>query len=86
MDEMNFVTAEHAYQWRACTENLHYDLAEKVYSARSPMDAKKLAAEVKDNNPDSHWNVIKYDVIREVLQAKLDSNPSFQKALLETGD
>ena len=50
------------------------------------MDAKKLAAEVKDNNPNSHWNVIKYDVMREVLQAKLDSNPSFQKALLETGD
>ena len=86
MDDMNFVTAEHAYQWRACTENLQYDLAEKVYSARSPMDAKKLAAEVKDNNPNSHWNVIKYDVMRQVLQAKLDSNPSFQKALLETGD
>ena len=86
MDGLKFVTSEHTYQWRACTEALREDLAEKVIAAKFPIDAKKIAEEVKDDNPKSHWNVIKFDVMREVLQAKINSSATFRQALLDTGD
>ena len=86
MDGMKFMTSEHAYQWRACTEALREDLAEKVISTKFPIDAKNIAAEIKSDDPNSHWNVIKYDVMREVLQAKIDSSATFRDALLDTGD
>ena len=80
MDGLKFVTSEHAYQWRACTEALRDDLAEKVIAAKFPIDAKKIAEEVKDDNPKSHWNVIKFDVMREVI----NSSATFRQALLDT--
>ena len=83
---IKFVTSEHAYQWRACTEALREDLAEKVISTNIPIDAKNIAADIKSDDPNSHWNVIKYDVIREVLRAKIDSSVTFRNALLDTGD
>ena len=38
MDGMQFVTSEHAYQWRACTEALTEDFPEKVISTKFPID------------------------------------------------
>ena len=86
MGGMKFVTSEHAYQWRVCTETLREDLAEKVISTKFPIDAKNIAAEIKSDDLNSHWNVIKYDVMREVLQAKIDTSTTFRNALLDTGD
>ena len=86
MDGIKFMTSEHAYQWRACTDALREDLVEKVISTKFPIDAKNIAAEIKSDDPNSHWNVIKYDVMKEVLQAKIDSSATFRDALLDTGD
>ena len=83
MDGMTFKTAEHAYQWHACTESMRPDLAEKVYNAASPHQAKKIASVLKQ--PDSSWHNIKYDVMRKVLIAKMKCSKHFRDELLQSG-
>ena len=77
---------EHAYQFRACEEHLRADLAEQVLKAKSPRMAKHIASQIKDQDPTSNWNLIKYDVMREVLMAKINTNPDIKSYLYETGD
>ena len=84
LDGMEFATSEHAYQWRACTEALRDDLAEMVYKAATPREAKLIAKEIKHET--TNWHTIKYDVMKEVLRAKLSSSQQFKDALLDTGD
>ena len=61
---MEFATSEHAEQWRACIEALRDDLAEKVYKAATPREAKLIGNEIKHET--SKWHTIKYDVMKEV--------------------
>ena len=84
LDDMEFVTSEHAYQWRACTEALRVDLAEKVYKAATPREAKLIVNEIKHEA--MNWHTIKYDVMKEVLRAKVSSSQQFKDAPLDTGD
>ena len=84
LDDMEFATSDHSYQWRACTEALRVDLAEKVYKAATPREAKLIANEIKHEA--RNWHTIKYDVMKEVLRAKLSSSQQFKDALLDTGD
>ena len=84
MGSTTFPTSEHAYQWRACSEHLRDDLAEKVVNVKSPKDAKQIASEVKI--PGSWWDNAKYDIMREVLIAKIGSNKFFRDELLNSGD
>ena len=84
LNDMEFATSEHAYQWRACTEVLRVDLAEKVYKAATPREAKLIANEIKHET--TNWHTIKYDVMKEILRAKLSSSQQFKDALLDTGD
>ena len=80
MGYTTFPTSEHAYQWRACSEHLRDDLAEKVVNAKSPKDAKQTASEDKMNG--SWWNNAKYCIMREVLIANVGSNKFFGDELL----
>ena len=82
--KLSFITSEHAYQFRACEEHMRADLAEKIYKVTSPFQAKSIATEVKDDNPDSKWNQMKLSVMREVLTAKLHSSDDFKNYLLST--
>ena len=86
MENMVFPSSEHAYQFRACEEHLRDDLAEKVFKARTPRDAKDIATEIKSNDPESPWNQKKYNVMREVLIAKINSNVTFKNLLLASHD
>ena len=83
-DGMTFPTSEHLYQWRACTEALRADLAELVVKATTPREAKLIASKLKHD--DLNWHTIKFEVMREVLQAKAASSEKFRDALLQTGD
>ena len=82
--KLSFITSEHAYQFRACEEHMRADLAEKIYKVTSPFQAKSIATEVKDDNPDSKWNQMKLSVMKEVLTAKLQSSVDFKNYLLST--
>ena len=83
---LTFPTSEHAYQFRACEEHICADLAEQVLKAKSPRMAKHISSQVKDLDPTSNWNIIKYDVMREVLMAKINTNPDIKSYLYESGD
>ena len=48
--------------------------------------AKHIASQIKDQDPTSNWNLIKYDVMREVLMAKINTNPDIKSYLFESGD
>ena len=82
MEGLKFPTSEHCYQWMACKEALQNDVAEAVYKARGPADAKLLATKVKGHK----WDAIKYSVMVEVQRAKAVSSTTFREALLATGD
>lgn len=84
MDNMTFVTSEHCYQWHACTEMLRDDIAEKVFHARTPKEAKQLASEVKLGS--NVWGTKRDDVMRNVIRAKAASNKEFRDELLNSGD
>ena len=72
---IDFISSEHAYQWKACVESMRDDLAEKVIQSATPRDAK---------TPDSNWHKIKYDVMERVLQEKAKCSEEFRAALLAT--
>ena len=86
MGPLTFPSSEHAYQFRACEEHIRADLAELIYKAETPKEAKAIAAEIKSPDMNSKWNLMKCDVMREVLVAKMNSNDEFRKQLLKTGD
>ena len=37
-------------------------------------------------DPTSNWNLIKYDVMREVFMAKINTSPDLKSYLYESGD
>ena len=86
MGPLTFSSSEHAYQFRACEEHLRADLAEMVLKARTPGEAKRIASQIKDEDPNVNWHVIKYDVMRDVLMAKINSNQEIKAYLMSTGD
>ena len=84
IDNLTSPSSEHAYQWRACTEALCADLAEKVVKAGTPREAKQIAAQVKHDSS-SNWHNIKCDVMKEVLSAKMKCSKPFRDALIASG-
>ena len=81
MDELSFPTSEHCYQWYACMEHLNTDLAEQVMHAKSPQDAKNIAAQIKGDTNICDWGRMRYDVMKRVLMAKAESNQQFRDQL-----
>ena len=47
---------------------------------------KIIAASIKDSDPYSEWNLKKVDIMREVLNAKINSSEEFRKELSESAD
>ena len=54
--------------------------------AKSPRMAKHIASQIKDQDQTSNWNLIKYDVMRKVLMANINTNPDLENYLYESGD
>ena len=86
MDGLLFPTSEHAYQWHACMEHLNTELAEKVMNAKSPRDAKQIAAQLKGDVSLCDWGRIRYEVMKRVLIAKADSSKQFRDELIRSGN
>ena len=61
MDGHTFPASEHCYQWSSATEAIRKDVAEAIIKAKSPWDAKRLGASIK--NQIQNWNDMKYDVM-----------------------
>ena len=86
MGPQTFDSSEHAYQFRACKEHLCPDLAEQILHVNTPREAKSTTTVFKYLDLSSHYNLVKYDVMRQVLRAKAESSEVFRQHLLDTGD
>ena len=83
---LTFETSEHACQFRACEEHKIPDIAEQVFKAKTPREAKYIAVYIKEADPSSHWNITKYVVMGHVFMEKVDSSESVCEYLLESNN
>lgn len=79
-----YPTAEHAYQAQKFTYS-HPDIAELIRTAPSPHEAKILAEKSKDLEA-PNWDMLKVQIMEDILAAKLQQHPYCKKKLLETGN
>ena len=80
MEGRTFMTSEHCYQWNAALEALRDDVAEAVIKAKSPWEAKQLAAPIKSQIV--NWDQIKYGIMQNVLIAKACTSERFKENLM----
>ena len=76
----DFMSSEHAYQWRFLTYIDMHDLAHEVLNSFTAADAKGIAYRVP-NYLHSDWHKIKICVMREILHAKADNCERFRESL-----
>ena len=79
----NFVSSEHAYQWRFLTYLDLHDLAHEVLNSSTAAEAKSIASRVP-NHLHRDWHKIKVCIMREILHAKADTSNRFRDALLQS--
>ncbi len=84
IDDCEFDTSEHAYHWYKFNTT-DTAIAEQVYIATSAHDAFKVAERNKSKRR-ADWDAVKVDVMRKILQAKVDQHEYVRRKLLATGD
>ena len=77
-----YPTAEHLYQARKCEQAGDETRRKKVINATSPLDAKRVADEIKET---PEWRGYRDGIMAEVVSAKFDQNDELAKKLLSTG-
>jgi ribA/ribD-fused uncharacterized protein len=81
--ERLFPTSEAAYHFEKFPHNAL--LQSRIWLARSAHEAFKIAEQNKENcRPD--WDVVKVDIMREILRAKVQQHEYVHRKLLATGD
>ena len=74
-------TMEHAYQYAKAMHKGDKDIAQKILSARHGGEAKHEArALVRDD----HWQDKRAEVMKQIIEAKVDQVAEFRQALLDT--
>ena len=81
--EMDFPSAEHAYQWRFMKYIGYDELAQEILEARTPAEAKDVSSRVP-NEMHKDWHCIKMCIMKEILHAKADYCQLFRSALKES--
>lgn len=76
-------TSEHAYQ-AAKFKDSSIETYEQIKKARSAHDAQKVANENKELQR-SDWDLVKKDIMKEILRNKINQHPYVLKKLLQTG-
>ncbi|MBP9711564.1 MAG: NADAR family protein [Candidatus Pacebacteria bacterium] len=78
-----FPTSEHAYQWKKYADT-YPDIAEEIFNATSPSQVKKIAdAHKAEITPKFHE--IKFEIMEEILHAKVAQHEKVRRTLLDTG-
>ena len=86
LDGQEFRGAEHCYLWHTCTDLMELELAERVFSASTPEEAKRISTELGTQKNLTDWDNKKIDIMRNILLAKLDSCNLYRNVLLKSGD
>ena len=81
---MEFPSAEHAYQWRFMKYIRMDDHALEILDAESPTAAKETASRIP-RFLHRDWHQIKLTVMRDILIAKADYCPAFKSTLIDSG-
>ena len=76
-------SVEHAYQYTKAQVSGYEEMAQKIYLANTAKDAKLLSKEIPESEA---WDVIKLDVMTDLVRIKLDTCELFYDALMETGN
>ena len=79
----NFVSSEHAYQWRFLTYLDLPDLANEVLNSSTASEAKSIASRVP-NDLHRDWHKIKVCITKEIIHAKADNSNQFRGTLLQS--
>ena len=73
-------TSEHAYQ---AMKSEFFKYQEYVREAKNPSKAKKRGREIEIR---SDWEIVKYNIMIEILKAKFSNNTILLRKLLKTGN
>lgn len=79
-----YSSSEEAYQTLGFLENAP-EIAEQIKKSHSAHEAQKIAYANRDKRR-KDWDDIKLNVMKKILQCKLEQNPYVLKKLLETKD
>ncbi len=77
-----FMTSEHAYQYAKFSDS---EIKEKILSARSGYEAKKIASE-NAHKVLENWQDISIQTMEGILRKKLEQHPHIKDKLMETRD
>ena len=80
---VEFRSAEHAYQWRFMKYIKIDEHALEILDAESPAEAKEIASRIP-RYLHKDWHQIKLTVMREILIAKADYCPMFKSTLIDS--
>ncbi len=80
---LNFPTVEHAYHYRKFSEDAPH-VAKQIRRASSPLAAMQIERQHKaERRPD--WQIVKVQIMEEIVRAKMHQNQDAQDCLLKTG-
>ena len=79
---LEFHTLEHAYHYKKFADD-NPEIAENVKNTPSPWAAMKISREFSDKVR-KDWDIIKSDVMAELVRLKLDQNVDVQEVLAKT--
>lgn len=84
--DLRFYTSEHVYHWEKFN-SIHVDRQAIRHSIREAISAHEAYKLAKRNEKfrRSDWDEIKVDIMREILQAKVDQHEYVKTKLLATG-
>lgn len=82
MNDIDFMTAEHAYHWCKFDSIIHRN---NIINARSAHMAYRYALENKQyQNP--KWDSIKVSIMENIIRMKINQHEYVRRKLLESGD
>jgi ribA/ribD-fused uncharacterized protein len=80
-----FDTSEAAYHWEKFNRISHSSICIAIREAPSAHEAFKIAEMMREHRrPD--WDVVKVDIMREILRAKANQHEYVRRKLLATGE
>ena len=80
---MDFLSSEHAYQWRFAKYVGINELASEILMASLPSDAKQIASRIP-RHLHNNWHSIKICIMKQILHAKADCFPRFREELIQS--
>ena len=76
-------SVEHAYQYTKAQVSGYDKTAKKIYMAKTAKDAKLISKDIPESEA---WDIIKLDIMTELIKIKMDPCEAFCNALMETGN